>query len=62
MYRVVAAVPGAGMAGMLGAVVANLQLAWFQRGKRGAEQFDSTHGKTFLKGLTLTLAYTPAEM
>jgi hypothetical protein len=47
---------------MLGAVVANLQLAWFQRGKRGAEQFDSTHGKTFLKGLTLTLAYTPAEM
>ena len=52
---------GAGMAGMLGAVVDNVEPLWFERSQLLAHVFDDAHaGNTCLNGRTVVRAKTPS--
>ena len=56
-----AAASGAGMAGVLCAVVGDLQPQWRQRSQFFTHGVDGVHaGSTFLKGSTRTPAKTPS--
>lgn len=48
--------PGAGMAGMLVAVVANFDMEGVERDQSLTQCLCCTHGNTFLNGLTVTRA------
>ena len=57
-----AAVAGAGVSGVLGAVVDDVEVGGLQRGEPVLDGGNGAYGKTFLKGLTVIPAKTPAAI